>query len=92
MNSLLGAVLAPRRSGPVGYKASVGGGGGGERGEPGYAVAEHLGGDAVSEHHDRAEHRFLHDADDGLDAAGDHGLHEHSGQPTGRRTIGRSAA
>src|ERR1039457_2589708 len=29
----------------------------------------------------RAEHRFLHDADDGLDAAGDHGLHQHYGHP-----------
>jgi len=42
-------------------------------------VTEHLGGDAAEpEDDDRAEHRFLHDADDGLDAAGDHGLDEHA--------------
>jgi hypothetical protein len=50
--------------------------GGGELGQAGHAIAQHLGGDpAEPEHHHRAEHRFLHDADDGLDAAGDHGLH-----------------
>ena len=52
----------------------------GERGQPGDVVAEHLGGDpAEPEHYYRAEYRFLHDADDGLDAAGDHGLDQHPG-------------
>jgi len=45
-------------------------------------VGEHIGGDpAEPEYHHRAEHRFLHDADDGLDAAGDHGLDQHCGHP-----------
>lgn len=45
-------------------------GGVGERGEPGGLVAEHVGGDAAeAEDHRRAEHRFLHHADDHLGAA-----------------------
>ena len=47
-------------------------------------VTEHVGGDpAEPEYHYRAEHRFLDHADDGLDAAGDHGLDEHAGHPAG---------
>jgi len=65
--------------------------GAGEGGQAGHVVTEHFGGDpAEPEYHDRAEHRFLHDADDGLDAAGDHGLDEHSGQPPGE--LGLQAA
>ncbi len=46
-------------------------------------VTEHVGGDpAKPENHNGAEHRFLDDADDGLDTARDHGLDEHSGQPS----------
>ena len=52
----------------------------GERGQPGRVVTEHVGSDpAQAEYHHRAEHRFLDHADDCLDAAGDHGLHQHSG-------------
>ena len=65
--------------------------GAGQRGQAGHAVTEHFGGDpAKPEHHNRSEHRFLHDADDGLDAAGDHRLDEHSGHPPGE--LGRQMA
>jgi len=58
--------------------------GAGERGQPGHVITEHVGGDpAEPEHHYRAEYGFLDHADDGLDAAGDHGLDEHSGHPSG---------
>ena len=62
--------------------------GAGQRGEAGHVVTEHFGGDSAEpEHHNRAEHRFLHDADDGLDAARDHGLDEHSGHPSGELVL-----
>ena len=55
----------------------------GERGQAGHVVTERLGGDtAQPEHHDGAEHRFLHYADDGL-VAGDHRLDEHFLHPPG---------
>ena len=60
----------------------------GERGQAGHVVAEHFRSDpAQPEHHDRAEHRFLHDADDGLDAARDHGLNENPVHPSGEPVL-----